>query len=186
MKHIYILLSKTGTLPSRFIHRMTGGAFTHASVALIPEPNKFYSYGRRRMHNIFNAGVINEDLHARVFALYPDAPCALYELEVTDEAYQAMKKKLAYYMKNYKKAKYDFVGTLPLRLGIKTKRRNQFKLVCSQFVALILQSGEIKLPKDPYLMLPNDFEGVQGIRKIYDGALKNCKFNTHTACPTIA
>ena len=49
------------------------------------------------------------------------------------------------------------------------------KLTCSQFVAIILNSsGEIKLPKDPYLMLPDDFINIEGCQPVYDGMLKDC------------
>ena len=175
LKQIYILLSKTQTLPSRLIHRMTGGSFTHASLALTPQTDRFYSYARKTLNNPLNAGLIVEDIHALVFAKYPDCHCSLYAIEVSDEGYEKIKRLLALYLKNRKKAKYNFMGVLPLRLGIRLQRR--WRLVCSQFVAIALQeSGEITLPKDPYLMLPNDFPAIKGARKIYDGVLKDCNF----------
>ncbi len=178
MKQVYILLSKTGTVPSKFIHKLTRGTFTHTSLALTPETDRFYSYARRTLHNPFNAGIIIENIHTLVFALYPDCPCALYTLEVSDEAYEKMQSKMQYFLKNYHKAKYNFIGILPLRLGIRIPRK--FKLVCSQFVALILHSSEeIRLPKDPYLMLPNDFIKIPNIQKIYDGKLKDCNFGDY-------
>lgn len=78
------------------------------------------------------------------------------------------------HLKHYKKAKYNFIGAIPLRMGIRIPRK--YKLVCSQFVARILASGEIALPKDPYLMLPNDFPKIKNIQKIYEGQLQNCHF----------
>ena len=176
LKQVYILLSRTQTLPSRLIHGMTGGTFTHTSLALIPQTDSFYSYARRTLHNPFNAGMIAENIHTFVFARYPDCHCALYEIEVSDEGYEKMKRLVEEYLKNYKKAKYNFLGTLPLRLGLRMRRR--WKLVCSQFVAIALQeSGDVTLPKDPYLMLPNDFPKMKGARKIYEGILKDCNFS---------
>ncbi len=175
MKQIYILLSKTETLPSRLIHSTTGGAYTHASIALTPRTDRFYSYARRKVYNILNAGIIQEDINKSVFALYPHCRCTLYALEVSDEGYQKIKACMQYYWKNYRRARYNFFGAIPLRLGIKIERR--YKLVCSQFVAIALQaSEEIQLPKDPYLMLPNDFQAITGMKIIYDGALKDCNF----------
>ena len=187
LKQVYILLSRTQTLPSRLIHGMTGGTFTHTSLALTPQTDRFYSYARRTLNNPFNAGVIVENIHTFVFARYPDCHCALYEIEVSDEGYEKMKRLIEEYLKNYKKAKYNFLGTLPLRLGIPMRRR--WKLVCSQFVAVVLQeSGDVPLPKDPYLMLPNDFPKIIGVKKIYDGILKNCNFSAasktvNISCP---
>ena len=174
MKKVYILLTRTGTVPAKVIHAIKGGAFAHTSLSLIPSTDHFYSYARRKINNPFVAGLIVENIHTEVFALYPDCPSAVYELVVSDEAYENMKTKITYFFNNYKKAKYSFVGLLAMAFGIKIKRK--FRLTCSQFVALILQSSkEIELPKDPYLMHPNDFPLIDGIKKIYEGKLKDCK-----------
>ena len=175
MKQVYILLSKTGTVPSRLIHGMTRGTFTHASIALTPETDRFYSYARRTLKNPLKAGLIVEDIHTFVFAQYPDAPCALYTIEISDEAYEKIQNRVRYFFDNYHRAKYSFMGAIAMRFGIRVRR--EFRLVCSQFVALMLQeSQEITLPKDPYLMLPSDFMNIGNIRKIYSGTLKNCSF----------
>lgn len=174
LKKIYILLTRTGTFPARVIHVVKGGTFTHTSLSLVQATDNFYSYARRKIKNPFNAGLIIENIHTEVFALYPDCHSAVYELNVSDEAYEKMKNKITYFFDNYKKAKYNFFGLIPMAFGIKIKRK--FRLTCSQFVAIILQSAEeIKLPKDPYLMLPNDFSLIDGIKVIYDGKLKDCK-----------
>ena len=173
MKKVYILLTRTGTVPARMIHLAKGGAFTHASFSLTPTTDHFFSYARRNIKNLFNAGLIVENIHTEVFAQYPKCHSAVYELEVSDEAYENMDRKITYFFDNYNKAKYNFLGLLPIAFGINLKRK--FKLTCSQFVAIILQSsGEIDLPKSPYLMLPNDFPNIKGIKKIYDGTLDNC------------
>ena len=180
MKKLYVLLSKTQTRPSRFIHHFTGGAFTHVSLALTPETDRFYSFARRSLRNPFKAGMIVENTNTMIFALFPDCPCALYEIEVSDEGYAKAEQIVKMRLSNYKKSKYNFFGALLLRWGIRIKRK--WKLVCSQFVALILEeSGAAILPKDPYLMLPNDFLNIKEMKKIYDGPLKNCNFSTTSA-----
>ncbi len=174
MKKIYILLTRTGTVPARVIHAVKGGTFTHTSLSLVPATDHFYSYARRKIKNPFKAGLIIENIHTEVFALYPDCHSAVYALTVSDKAYEDMKEKITFFLNNYKKAKYSFIGLLAMAFGIKIKRK--MKLTCSQFVAIILNSsGEIKLPKDPYLMLPDDFMKIDGVERIYDGILKNCK-----------
>ncbi len=180
MKKIYILLTKTGTVPARMIHFFKGGTFTHTSLSMTPSVDHFYSYARRKINNPLNAGLIIENIHTEVFAQYPSCHCALYCINVSDEAYAKMQNEIKFYFKNYKKAKYNFLGLIPLALGIKIRRK--FRLTCSQFVALILEkSDEIELPKDPYLMLPNDFSDISGVELVYNGILKNCKIceNTH-------
>jgi hypothetical protein len=60
-------------------------------------------------------------------------------------------------------------------LGLPLKRMNKF--TCSQFVAFVLYySGAIKLPKDPYLMMPDDFREIEGATVIYKGKLKDLKY----------
>ena len=173
LKTIYILLTRTGTLPARIIHIFKGGTFTHTSLSLKPSTDCLYSYARRKIKNPFKAGLITENIHTEVFAQYPDCHCAMYALKVSDEAYENMKKEITFFFDNYKKAKYNFLGLIPLAIGIRIRRK--FRLTCSQFVAIILEkSREIELPKDPYLMLPNDFPHICGIELIYDGLLKDC------------
>ena len=90
MKKIYIMLSRTGTLPSRLIHISLGGPYTHASIALTPETDKLFSFARRTLHNPFNAGFIVENTNELIFAKYPNSLCAVYSLDVTEEAYKNM------------------------------------------------------------------------------------------------
>ena len=183
VKQVYILLSRTGTVPSYLIHKMTPGTFTHTSLALTPETDRFYSYARRTLHNPLNAGIILEDIHDFVFAQYPNCHCALFALEVSDEGYERIRARIEHYLQHYKKAKYNFLGIVPLRMGIRIPRK--FRLVCSQFVAVALSAAEeLALPKDPYLMLPNDFPKIETIRKIYEGPLKDCRFDMRDSAPT--
>lgn len=175
MKKIYILLSGTGTVPARVIRKIKGGKFSHTSLSLTPQTDKFYSYARRRLHNPLVAGFVTENIHTHVFAQYPDALCALYSLQVSDEAYEKINKAVEGLKSNYKKAKYNFIGLFALGFGIKVKCK--YRYTCSQFVAVMLdQTGEIKLPKDPYLMVPTDFMNIEGIELIYEGILDECHF----------
>lgn len=173
MKKVYLLLSRTGTVPSRVIHKATGGTFTHTSISLTPATDRFYSYARRRIHNPLRAGLFIENIHTGVFAMYPDCHCSLFSLDVSDEAFEKMQRCVKHFLNNYKRAKYNFLGVVPLRLGIRFPRK--YRLTCSQFVAVVLaSSGEVSLPKDPYRMLPNDFPKLAGLKKLYDGPLKDC------------
>lgn len=175
MKKIYFLLTRTQTVPARVIRMVKGGIYSHVSLSLTTETDRFYSYARRKLHNFLIGGIKVEDIHKDIFALYPDSICALYEITVSDEAYDKVKDEVDKYFANYKHATYNFLGTLLLTVGIKYNRG--YKLTCSQFVAVMLHaSGEIELPKDPYLMIPNDFLCIPCSRIIYEGPLKDCHF----------
>lgn len=179
MKKIYFLLSRTGTVPARVIRFFKGGKYSHTSLALTPQTNNLYSFARRRLNNPLIAGFVTEDIHTQVFARYPDALCALYAVNVSDEGYQKACDMVEMFKQNYKKAKYSFVGFFTLALGIDLKRK--YRLACSQFVALVLkETGDVTLPKSPYLMLPNDFMEIEGIELIYEGILDKCHFPERT------
>ena len=122
------------------------------------------------------AGFFHEDVDAFVFAKYPDAPCAVYEISVSDQAYSKMADKIAEFEKRYSKHKYSFSGAVTSQFGI--QRNLKYRYTCAQFVASVLQaSDEIELPKHPSLMKPMDLTKVSGAKLIYSGALKNISFN---------
>ena len=178
MKKFYILLSRTDTIPARVIRKVTGAHYSHTSFSLYPQTNHFYSYARRHIHLPIFSGFISEDIHTKVFAKYPDTPCELYELEVSDEVYHKAEKLIKYFINHRKKATYSFLGAYGMPLGIPIKRMNKF--TCSQFVAFVLHySGACKLPKDPYLMMPDDFPSLKGVKLIYKGKLKYCKIENN-------
>lgn len=173
MKKIYFLLSRTNTVPARVIRVFAKGEFSHVSVALYPRTDKLYSYARRHINNPLFAGFISEDIHTKVFARYPDAHCAVYELEVSDEGYERAKKLIRYFRNHRKEATYNFLGAFLVKIGLPIKRKHKF--TCSQFAAFLLHyTGDVTLPKDPYLMLPNDFPKIKNVKLIFDGALKDC------------
>lgn len=173
MKKIYVLLSRTNTVPARIIRTFAKGEFSHVSISLFPRTNCFYSYARRHVDIPLFAGFISEDIHTKVFARYPDAHCALFSIDVSDEGYKRAKRLIRYMIKNRKKATYNFLGAATVKMGLKLKRK--YKFTCSQFAAFLLDyTGDVKLPKDPYLMLPNDFLKIPNIELLYDGELQNC------------
>ena len=133
MKKVYILFSRTDTIPAKAIRLFTPGPFSHISIAIRPDTGGFYSYARRKINNPFISGLISEDTHKNIFAKYPDTPAALYELEVTDEAYDSIQNQICYYWEHEKEATYNFAGMVPMLLGIPIRRK--FKFTCSQFVA---------------------------------------------------
>lgn len=175
MKKIYILLSRTNTVPARIIRKFAKGEFSHVSVSLTPRTDCFYSYARRHVDIPLFAGFISEDIHTKVFARYPEAHCALFSISVSDRGYERAKALIRHFVKNRKKATYNFLGAVTVKLGLSIKRK--YKFTCSQFAAFLLDyTRDVKLPKDPYLMLPNDFTTISGMELLYDGKLKDCAF----------
>jgi hypothetical protein len=179
MKKIYILLSRTATLPSKMIHLSLGGLYTHTSIAITPETDKLYSFARRKLHNFLDAGFMTENTSTFVFAKYSECDCGAFELEITDEAYNEIEKSLNSFIENKKKYSYNFLGVIPARLGISWERKYRF--TCSQFVAYLLEkSGAVKLPKQYSLMMPDDFLKINGIKQVYSGKIGKCRIPQKT------
>ena len=176
MKKVYLLLSKTNTFTSRLVHLVAPAPFTHASLALYPETDKFYSYARRRLYNFLIGGIMKENTKTFVFARFPECRCALFELDISDESYEKISSHIKRLMDDYDHSTYNFLGAPFNRLGIVWRRKKHF--TCSQFVAVALANAEeIKFPKDPYLMMPSDFLKIEGLKKIYDGPIRDCNFS---------
>ena len=61
-KKVYILLSKTKTVPSNLIKLMTREPYCHTSLALDISLDEMYSFARKGVYNPCNRGFIREYL----------------------------------------------------------------------------------------------------------------------------
>lgn len=181
-KQIYLLLSRTGTLFSRAIHSITGNQYTHVSISFDPELDHMYSFARQHPHLPFIAGFVTENIRTGVFGKYPDAPCTLYSLTVTAEAYEHMKAMVAKFEEAPELYRYSMLGILLIQMDLPLHRERHF--VCSQFVAQLLEkSGALALPKDSALMTPNDFIAIPALRQVFTGTLRQYPgYQNQTAC----
>lgn len=91
MKTLYIFLTRSGTLLSNLVYSLTGAQYTHISLAFDEDLSTLYSSTRKNGYTMFPAGPSREYLNRGVFLMRENIPCALYALEVTDEAYTRAK-----------------------------------------------------------------------------------------------
>ncbi len=170
MKKIYILLTRSTTLISSVIHAATDDPFTHASIALDRELTKLYSFARFHPYLMFPAGLVREDMNGAVMQRFADCPAALYSLDVADEVYDAIKRRIARMLFESDIYRYNVIGLLSLHFGIPTEFRHHY--FCSQFVAYLLDDlGAASLPKSPGLMRPYDLARLDGATLVYSGRL---------------
>ena len=170
MKTIYILLTRSGTLLSKLVYAVTGANYTHASMAFDEELNCLYSSTRKNGYTMFPAGPSKEYLNKGVFRLRGDAPCALYALEVTDEAYVRARRRAEHMMARGELYRFNTLGLILCALHIRWQRRRHY--FCSQFVSEVLQkSGALELPKPSTLMHPSDYAELPELRCLYRGTL---------------
>ncbi len=170
MKHIYIMVSQTGTSVSRLFGFVTKYPYNHSSLAFDRELNEMYSFGRRLVYFMLVAGFVNEKPRTKVYARFNRTICEVYEIPVTDEQYAAARAALQPFLDGRKHYKYDILG-VPFRgLSIRWKRKRMW--VCSEFVAhILISAGIATFDKDPYFIHPNDFRSIPGATLIYKGLL---------------
>lgn len=170
MKTLYIFLTRSGTLVSNLVYALTGAEYTHISLAFDEDLTTLYSSTRKNGYTMFPAGPSREYLNRGVFRLRENIPCALYALEVTDEAYARAKRRADHMMNHGELYRFNSVGLLLCALHIRWKRRRHY--FCSQFVSEVLQkSGALELPKPSTLMHPSDYAELPELRCLYRGTL---------------
>ena len=170
MKTIYILLTRSGTLLSKLVYAATGASYTHASMAFDAELSCLYSSTRKNGYTMFPAGPSKEYLNKGVFRLRDNAPCALYALEVSDEAYSHALCHAEDFMRHSEEYSFNTLGLILCGLHIRWQRRRHY--FCSQFVSEVLQkSGALELPKPSTLMHPSDYAELPELRCLYRGTL---------------
>ena len=170
MKTLYIFLTRSGTLLSNLVYRLTGAQYTHISLAFDEDLSTLYSSTRKNGYTMFPAGPSKEYLNKGVFRLRDNAPCALYALEVSDEAYSHALHRAEEFMRHSEEYSFNILGLILCALHIRWQRRRHY--FCSQFVSEVLeQSGALALPKDSTLMHPNDYTTLQDLHCVYEGRL---------------
>ena len=170
MKTLYIFLTRSGTLLSNLVYRLTGAQYTHISLAFDEDLSTLYSSTRKNGYTMFPAGPSREYLNRGVFLMRENIPCALYALEVTDEAYIRAKRRTQHMMHHGELYRFNSLGLLLCWMHIRWQRRRHY--FCSQFVSEVLEkSVAMELPKDSTLMHPNDYAQLPQLKCLYEGCL---------------
>lgn len=171
MKSIYILLTKSDTYISKMIGLVTSDPYTHVSISFEENLRPMYSFSRKYIHSPLPAGLRVEPLDYGFYKKYDYIPCALYELKVTDEVYEAAKKEVDTMMNDSRGYYFSVIGLFLCRLRIPLHRRRH--LFCSQFVGEILhRSNALELPKDTSLMRPNDYSQLPDLTCRFQGRIE--------------
>ncbi len=166
---IYVLLMHTNTMPSRLIKLATRSEYSHVGLSLDKSCKEIYSFGRKTIREIWNAGFTIDEKDGEFFKVFNKTKCKIYEVEVTEKQYQEVKEILEEMKKNSKIYKYDFLCLIPRFFGIPMKRKNRY--VCSYFVAEVLSKVNVyDFKKDTCLVIPKDFEHIKKFREIYQGS----------------
>jgi len=164
---IYILLSQTTSVLTRFIKFCTKKPYNHASLAFDERLEYTYSFGRVNPNDPLIGGFAHERLDTGVFK---NATCQLLSLDVTPEQYRKMRLRVAHIEANQVKYKFNFIGLFGARFDFEVKRKYAF--FCSQFVSKVLQEVGL-FPEDfpAHLVKPSDLAKHVNLKVEYQGPL---------------
>ena len=168
MKKIYVLLMHTNTIPAKLIKTVTNYKYSHVGISLERNCNIIYSFGRKKLHSIFDAGFSIEYKDGEFFKTFNKTMCTIYEVIITNKQYEEVKRIIQIMASNKKLYQYDILWLVFRFFGIPITFKNKY--VCSFFVAYILERAKIyRFQKKVCLVRPKDFENLTGFHEIYTG-----------------
>lgn len=170
--YLYIVLSKTKTVLGVAIRKYLGVEYNHSSIALDESLDKFYSFGRRRIHNFINAGFVVESKNRGFFKVYNDADISVLKFRVTKEEWERVREEISEFEVHDRSYKYNMLGLISCGLGRPFALKNSF--FCSQFVADMLDKADVyHFGKDTRLVKPHEFLKIEGATVAYRGKIGN-------------
>ena len=170
LKKVYIVLTYTGTIPSKIIKFYTKDEYSHVSISLDEKLNNMYSFARLNAYNPFQAGFIHEKLNYGTFKRFKNTKAEIYSLCVTNEQYEKIKEIIINMEKNKNIYKYNLVGLIAQVFNIKYQTKNSF--YCSEFIKYLIEEAKINVEL-PELIKPLDFKKINNLELEYKGILKN-------------
>ena len=171
-KNIYILLSRTGTVPSKVIRFLKPMPYAHASIAFDENLTEMYSFARKTVHYPFYCGLIDEDIDKGVFGRKKTTKCLVLRLPVTEEEYGKVHQTVERFKADRGKYGYNYLGVFAARVHIAIERK--YNYFCTQFVDKVLQMSGINLfDKKSGLVTPEDYRTSDKLEHIYEGLLVN-------------
>ena len=159
-KKIYILLTQFRDVGAKFIKFFSNCKYTHASIGLEEDMDKFYSFKLK--------GFKIESISRYLQSNHQPFKCCLYELNVLESVYEKVKLKLQDFLVKKDKLSYSSLGLVLSFLKIPLKRKNHY--FCSQFVAKVLKdSSAIKSKRPSTLFLPKHLGKLNNFKRCYSG-----------------
>ena len=170
IRKIYIVLTYTGTILSKIIRVYTGAEYCHVSLSLDKRLNKMYSFGRLNLYNPFMGGFVHEGINIGTFKRFKKTKAEIYEIEVTSEQYNKIRREIKNINKNRKKYKFNRTGLFLSAINYRYTKVNRF--YCAEFVKHLIDIADIDINL-PNTVKPIDFKKYNNLDLLYKGRLKN-------------
>ena len=169
---LYIVLSQTGTIPSRMLKKVTGAPYNHVSVSLDRNLRTMYSFARRHPYNPFWGGFIRESPRTGTFRRFPETEAMVLCLTISGAQYREIEKYLAAMFCEREKYGYNYLGLLLAGLHIRYLSKNHY--YCSEFVKdLLIRFHVTEAEQFGRITQPIHFLGIADGQVVYRGKLRN-------------
>lgn len=172
-KSIYILLTRTSSILSRVIHRMTRAAYTHAALVMDEDFKEIYSFTRRDPRYILPAGLARENLRKGLYRARKDPPCRVYRLRVTEEEYERIRRRVQAMYAERENYHYNYLGVAANYFG--RQHSSPKRYFCSEFVATMVKTGGHETAVVPARMRPMDFTRMPELEPVYQGSIRGLR-----------
>lgn len=171
-KSVYIVLSQSGSIPSRFLKFFTRDEYNHVSISLTPTLSTMYSFARLKPNNPFIGGFVEEGKNIGTFKRFKKTRALVLEIKVSEEKYKAIEYFIEYFKNRRKQFKYNYLGVLLAAIKLNFRRKHKF--YCSQFVKTCLTTFNIENAYElPKVTKPMDFLKLNNANIVFAGLLKN-------------
>lgn len=169
---IYIVVSQTGSFPSRLLKLITRDKYNHVSISLEEDLDIMYSFARRYTYNPFWGGFVQESINRGTLKRFHKTKSVIMAVPVDSELYSKMKKYLEEMYLERKKYHYNYLGVALAGIDINFQPENHY--YCSSFVKDLLVSFElIEADEMRKTVHPIDFIEKFGEQEIYCGRLQD-------------
>ena len=173
MRNVYIILTYTGTILSRVIRFYTKNEYAHVSIALDEDLSQMYSFGRINPYIAFIGGFVHESPKWGTFKRFKETKALIYKLEVTEEQYEAISKRLQKMEEEKSIYSFNVLGLFAAGFHKKIKKEKAF--YCAEFIQYLLNTAKIE-NNLPYPVKPQDFNNYlkeeMKAELIYSGKLR--------------
>ena len=174
-KHVYIVISQTGTLLSRLLKLVTKAEYNHASISLVPDLGTMYSFGRKNPYNPFRAGFVTESARFGTFKRFSKTRIVVLDIPVSEEQYLSIQRRIQTMLALRRHYHYNYLGLWLAGLRICYRHKRCF--YCSEFVKDLLEKQNIRGVKQlDAIVQPIHFLSLPTAKQVYAGLLQEYRF----------
>ena len=170
-KYIYLVLSRSSSLPAKIIRFFTRDEVNHSSISLDDSLTAMYSFGRRKINTPFWGGMVLENKDRGFYAKFTDTYIKLYRFPVSEEVFERTRDLLESNMARKDEFEYNLAGCITAKFGIPLARKDHY--FCSEYVADVFQTCGIReIKRNIHTYRPIYFEELPDKELSYTGLLR--------------